>query len=187
MRARDLILPKSWHEWVYVGSPLTPFALNGGKACPEGPDASSSGPCTGFPEYHSVYIEPGSYEIYKRRNEFPEGTIMFKEPQLTLPKQNADGSRTEPSGRGLFPGPFNGADVTVLLCSHLGGLSFWLMMIEIVVAPPMGVGITLGVLARLSESVISLAQSVLTDAVSYCGRCFHQRCFLSTSRLRRTS
>ena len=61
MRAWDLILPKNWHEWVYVGSPLTPFALNGGKACPEGPDASSSGPCTGFPKYHSVYIELGSY------------------------------------------------------------------------------------------------------------------------------
>jgi len=38
---------------------------------------------------------------------------MFKELQLTLPGQNPDGSRTEPSGRGYFPGPFNGADVTV--------------------------------------------------------------------------
>jgi Cytochrome P460 len=109
----DLILPKNWREWVYVGSPLTPIALNGGKACPEEPTSSSSGPCTGFPEYHNVYIEPGSYEIYKRTNEFPEGTIMFKELQLTLPGQNPDGSRTEPSGRGYFPGHFNGADVTV--------------------------------------------------------------------------
>ena len=95
----DLVLPKNWREWVYVGSPLTPNALNGGMA--------------GFPEYHNVYIEPGSYEIYKRTNEFPEGTIFFKELQLTLPKQNDDGSRVEPSGRGFFPGPFNGADVTV--------------------------------------------------------------------------
>jgi hypothetical protein len=44
---------------------------------------------------------------------FPEGTIFLKELQLTLPKENADGSRTEPSGRGYFPGKFNGADVTV--------------------------------------------------------------------------
>ena len=95
----DLILPKNFHEWVYVGSPLTPNALNGGKA--------------GFPEYHNVYIEPGSYEIYKKTYAFPEGTILFKELQLTLPGQNPDGSRTEPSGRGYFPGPFNGADVTV--------------------------------------------------------------------------
>src|SRR5262245_50958571 len=48
----DLILPKNWRSWVYLGSPLTPDALNNGKA--------------GFPEYHNVYIEPGSYEIYKK-------------------------------------------------------------------------------------------------------------------------
>jgi len=95
----DLILPKNFHEWVYVGSPLTPNALNGGHA--------------NFPEFHNVYIEQGSYEIYKRTNQFPEGTILFKELQLTLPAQNPDGSRTEPSGRGYFPGPFNGADATV--------------------------------------------------------------------------
>ena len=95
----DLILPKNFHEWVYVGSPLTPNALNGGKA--------------GFPEFHNVYIEPGSYEIFKKTFAFPEGTIFFKELQLTLPKENDDGSRTEPSGRGYFPGPWNGADVTV--------------------------------------------------------------------------
>src|SRR6516225_648488 len=34
--------------------------------------------------------------------------------KLTLPPaENPDGSRTEPSGRGYFPGAFNGADVTV--------------------------------------------------------------------------
>lgn len=95
----DLLLPKNFHEWVYVGSPLTPNALNNGQA--------------GFPEFHNVYIEPGSYEIYQKTNVFPEGTIFFKELQLTLPSQFPDGSRTELSGRGYFPGPFNGADVTV--------------------------------------------------------------------------
>jgi hypothetical protein len=95
----DLILPKNFHEWVYVGSPLTPNALNDGKA--------------NFPEFHNVYIEPGSYEIYKKTGEFPEGTIFFKELQLTLSAENTDGSRTEPSGRGYFPGKWNGADVTV--------------------------------------------------------------------------
>ena len=95
----ELILPKNFHEWIYVGSPLTPNALNDGKA--------------GFPEYHNVYMEPGSYEIYKKTKVFPEGTILFKELQLTLPGENADGSRNEPSGRGYFPGALNGADVTV--------------------------------------------------------------------------
>ena len=85
----DLILPKDFHEWVYVGSPLTPNALNGGMA--------------NFPEFHNVYIEPGSYEIYKQANQFPEGTIMFKELQLTQPGENPDGSRTEPSGGDISP------------------------------------------------------------------------------------
>jgi len=96
----DLVLPKNWRSWIYVGSPLTPDALNNGKA--------------GFPEYHNVYIEPGSYDIYKKTGEFPQGTIFFKELQRVLkPEQFPDGSRTEPSGRGYFPGEFNGADVTV--------------------------------------------------------------------------
>jgi hypothetical protein len=96
----DLVLPKNFHEWIYVGSPLTPNALNGGQA--------------GFPEYHNVYIEPCTYAKYKQTNVFPEGTIFFKELQLTLgPAENPDGSQSEPSGRGYFPGKWNGADVTV--------------------------------------------------------------------------
>jgi len=98
-KSGDLILPKNFSEWVFVGSPLTPNGLNGGKA--------------NFPEFHNVYIEPGSYEIYKKTGEFPEGTIFFKELQLTIPGTNPDGSRTEASGRGYFPGKLNGADVTV--------------------------------------------------------------------------
>jgi hypothetical protein len=95
----DLVLPKNFEKWVYLGSPLTPNALNGGKA--------------NFPEFHNVYMQPWAYEEYQKTNVFPEGTIMFKELQLTLPGQNPDGSRTEPSGRGYFPGKLNGADVTV--------------------------------------------------------------------------
>ena len=75
----ELILPKNFNEWIFVGSPLTPNGLNDGKA--------------NFPEFHNVYIEPGSYEIYKKTGEFPEGTIFFKELQLTLPAESPDGSR----------------------------------------------------------------------------------------------
>jgi hypothetical protein len=95
----ELLLPKNFEKWVFVGSPLTPNALNDGKA--------------NFPEFHNVYMEPGSYEIYQKTGEFPEGTIFLKELQLMLPEENPDGSRTEPSGRGFFPGKLNGADVTV--------------------------------------------------------------------------
>ena len=95
----QLLLPKNFHEWIYVGSPLTPDALNEGHA--------------GFPEYHNVYIEPGSYAIFQKTGVFPEGTIMFKELQRTIKGEFPDGSRTEPSGRGYFPGAFNGVDVSV--------------------------------------------------------------------------
>jgi hypothetical protein len=95
----ELVLPKGYRDWVYVGSPLTPNALNDGHA--------------NFPEYHNVYIEPGSFAIYRKTGVFPEGTIFYKELQLSLPAENPDGSRTEPSGRGYFPGALNGADVTV--------------------------------------------------------------------------
>ncbi|MET4259982.1 hypothetical protein ABIC09_004942 [Bradyrhizobium sp. S3.12.5] len=107
----QLLLPKNFHEWVYVGSPLTPNGLNGGQA--------------NFPEFHNVYIEPGSYEIYQKTGEFPEGTILFKELQLTLPGENPDGSRTEPSGRGYFPGKFNGADATVKDSKRFAATNGW--------------------------------------------------------------
>jgi hypothetical protein len=95
----ELILPKGFEKWVYVGSPFTPNALNGGKA--------------NFPEFHNVYMQPWAYDEYQKTNVFPEGTIFLKELQLTLPGGNPDGSRTEASGRGYFPGHLNGADVTV--------------------------------------------------------------------------
>lgn len=95
----ELLLPKNFEKWVFVGAPLTPNALNGGQA--------------NFPEFHMVYIEPGAYDIYQKTGEFPEGTIFLKELQLLLPAENPDGSRTEPSGRGFFSGKLNGADVTV--------------------------------------------------------------------------
>ena len=96
----ELRLPTNWRQWIFVGDPFTPNALNGGHA--------------NFPEFHNVYIEPGSYAIYRKTGVFPEGTIFVKELQLTTkPAENADGSQTQPSGRGYFPGDFNGADVTV--------------------------------------------------------------------------
>jgi hypothetical protein len=59
----ELVLPKNFHEWVYVGSPLTPNALNGGTA--------------GFPEYHNVYIEPGSYAEPRRFADRAIGEGLF--------------------------------------------------------------------------------------------------------------
>ena len=95
----ELILPTGFHEWVFLGSPLTPHALNGGNAP--------------FPEYHNVYVQPHVYRAYRKNGEWPEGTIMLKELQLTRTGSNPDGSAVEVSGRGYFPGPVNGIDISV--------------------------------------------------------------------------
>jgi hypothetical protein len=105
-----LLLLKNYNEWVYVGSPLTPDALNDGKA---------------FPEFHNVYIEPGSYAIYKKTGVFPEGAIMFKELQRVLTPEFPDGSRKESSGRGYFPGKFDGADATVKDSKRFAATGGW--------------------------------------------------------------
>ena len=94
----DLTLPKGLHEWAYVGPPPAPNTLNNGKAS--------------LPEFNNVYIEPGSYAVYQKVHVYRKGAIMFNEMQATHTGQQADGSRTEPSGRGHFPGAFNGADVS---------------------------------------------------------------------------
>ena len=107
----ELKLPKDFERWVFVGSPLTPNALNDGQA--------------NFPEFHNVYIEPCAYDAYLKTKVFPEGTMFFKELQLTLSGENPDGSRTEPSGRGFFPGKLNGADVTVKDKSRYAASGGW--------------------------------------------------------------
>jgi hypothetical protein len=66
-----------------------------------------------FPNYRNVYIEPCADEAYKKMGVFPNVTIFYKQLQLTQAAGKPGGSRTEPSGRGYFPGKLNGADVTV--------------------------------------------------------------------------
>ena len=89
-----LKLPKGYRRWVFVGAPLTPNALNNGKA--------------GFPEYHHVYIEARNVDAYLKTGSFPEGTVIIKELTRVLIPTFPDGSRNEPSGRGFFNGEFNG-------------------------------------------------------------------------------
>ena len=95
----QLLLPEDFRKWVFIGSPLTPHALNDGAA--------------GFPEYHNVYVEPAAYEYYLEHGAWAEGTMMVKELQLTKEATFDDGSRIEASGRGYFPGTVNGMDVSV--------------------------------------------------------------------------
>jgi len=92
-------LPTGYREWVFIGSPLTPNALNGGKAS--------------FPEFHSVYVERRNFDAYQKTGTFPEGTVLVKELVLLQKPTFPDGSQQAPSGRGYFDGAFNGMDVSV--------------------------------------------------------------------------
>jgi len=107
----ELILPTGYHEWVFLGSPLTPHALNDGNAP--------------FPEYHNVYVQPESFRAYRQTGEWPEGTILLKELQLTRPASNPDGSSLEVSGRGYFPGARNGIDISVKDAGRFADSNGW--------------------------------------------------------------
>ena len=88
----ELQRPTGYREWVYVGTPLTPNDMNDGKA--------------GFPEFHSVYIDPASWAHWKKTGEFREEAILMKE-MITV------GSKSAASGEGYFMGDFHGLEATI--------------------------------------------------------------------------
>jgi len=96
--------PENWREWIFVGAPLTPNALNNGEAP--------------FPEFHNVYIEPSAFAHWARSGEWADGTQFAKE--LVLLRHAADcdqdpanGSCFQTSGQGYFQGEFNGLELKV--------------------------------------------------------------------------
>ncbi len=108
-----LMQPKDFREMIFIGSPITPNGLNDGKAS--------------FPEYHNVYVQPAAFKAYRATGKWPEGTMMIKELQLVDdPKgEFPDGSRVMPSGRGYFPGPVNGLDVSVKDSKRFAASNNW--------------------------------------------------------------
>jgi hypothetical protein len=89
--------PTGYREWIYVGAPLTPNDMNDGRAA--------------FPEFHSVYIDPGSWSHWKETGEFREGTILIKEMIDVASKQAA-------SGNGYFMGEFIGLEAAIKSAEH---------------------------------------------------------------------
>jgi hypothetical protein len=88
----ELQRPTGYREWVYVGTPVTPNEMNGGKAA--------------FPEHHNVYIDPQSWEYWKSTGKFRDGTILIKELVSV-------GSKAAVSGQGYFQGEFIGLEATI--------------------------------------------------------------------------
>ena len=84
--------PTNYREWVYVGTPVTPNDMNNGKAA--------------FPEFHNVYIDPESWDHWKKKGEFREGTILVKELVSV-------GSKSAVSGKGYFMGDYIGLEATI--------------------------------------------------------------------------
>ena len=110
----QLILPPAevWRTWPYIGTPLTPNALNGGEAA--------------FPEFHSVYIDPVSWEHWRKTGEFRDGTVIAKE--LTLVDSVdafPDGSTQQVSGRGYFMGDFSGFEIAYKSAKRFPGVLLW--------------------------------------------------------------
>ena len=109
--AGELILPKGYRKWMFIGAPITPNGLNSGKAP--------------FPEFHSVYVELDNFRYYQENGKFPEGTVMVKELSLVQPGKHPDGSLDSASGRGYFPGSLNGLDVMVKDSARFSKTNNW--------------------------------------------------------------
>jgi hypothetical protein len=83
----ELLMPKDYRQWVFVGAPVTPNDMNSGTAP--------------FPEFHHVYINPAGFASYRKTGKFRDGTFIVKE-LVTV------GSKSAASGNGYFPGEFIG-------------------------------------------------------------------------------
>lgn len=88
----ELMRPRDYRTWVFIGAPLTPNDMNNGHAA--------------FPEFHNVYLDPQSYEHYRQTGEFRDGSVIVKELVSVA-------TRSAPSGNGYFEGEFLGLEAMV--------------------------------------------------------------------------
>ncbi|KAE9632570.1 cytochrome P460 family protein [Parasedimentitalea maritima] len=95
-------LPQDIRRWVYVGTPLTPNALNGGEAP--------------FPEFHNVYVEPSAFDHWSATGTWADGSQIAKELVMIQTDEGTDpetGANAQVSGVGYFQGDFVGMELTV--------------------------------------------------------------------------
>ncbi len=88
----ELLLPKHYRQWLFVGAAVTPNEMNNGRAA--------------FPEFHFVYLDPAGFAAYQKKGLFPDGTVLVME-------QVGVGGLNAASGRGYFPGEFAGVAAAV--------------------------------------------------------------------------
>ena len=97
MKQGSLERPVGYREWIYVGTPVTPNDLNDGKAA--------------FPEHHNVYMDPASWDHWKKTGEFRDGTVLGKELVSV-------GSKAAVSGNGYFQGEYIGLEAAIKSKQH---------------------------------------------------------------------
>lgn len=109
---------EAYRRWIFVGTPLTPNALNDGEAP--------------FPEFHNVYIEPSAFDHFAKTGEFPNGTQIVKDLVSIRASDDCDednGSCFEVSGQGYFQGEYIGLELTVkdtnLFSEEPGGWAYY--------------------------------------------------------------
>ena len=59
-----------------------------------------------FPEFHTVYMNPGAYNHYEKTGKFQDGTVLVKE-LISV------GTKEASSGKGYFMGEFIGLEVSI--------------------------------------------------------------------------
>ncbi len=96
----QLIRPDNWREWIFVAMPVTPNALNAGKAV--------------LPEAQAVYIDPASWNHWRETGTFRNGTMFAVELTLLMSEgAHEDGSTDQLTGRGFFQDDFSGLQFAV--------------------------------------------------------------------------
>lgn len=84
--------PVGYRKWVYIGEVITPNDMNDGEAS--------------FPEFHSVYMDPESFDEYEKTGKIRDGAVLVKE-------LSSVGSKNASSGNGYFQGEFTGLEAAI--------------------------------------------------------------------------
>lgn len=78
----EILRPKNYRTWVFVGSGTTPRAIDSNAL---------------FPDFQNIYMDPASYKFWKENGYYRESTIFVKE---LLRK----GDTISPIGKGFYQG-----------------------------------------------------------------------------------